>query len=485
MDSIEVQRTLKLAGRIIVPALVLVSRATFSQPVFDSAAERQRRIVESIEQEQSRNGPHAEGLIAPLTALVLLYQEEGDLDPAAATIEQVLQLIRVTYGLHSLEQAPLIRQLIANEEAIGNVETAWSLEQEVLALARRHPDDLRTVSMLREAADRRMAILGEYLAGGFPPQIVLGCYYDWPRRESPSRWGEPPAAGWEAGDCGTGGIKRHAVQALVADAQRSYAEAAAVILRNGLYASDELRELELELVRSSNVFREHAGRLRTLDARLTGLDHASLLSEPWRSWNEALTALSDWSIPSLHDAETGDQNRPGEAEGQRLMGSQYAIGRAALQRLFEYEVATSAPWQRQAAALVRIADWDLLNLQQKNVALRSYEYVYQRLRDRNVGQASIDEIFSPEVPVVLPGFEPNPLVSKEMGQSTGYIDVAFEITRYGESRRVEVRGSTANVTEASKEGLVDLIRRSQFRPRLTDGRFARASPVVVRYFLSD
>lgn len=42
-----------------------------------------------------------------------------------------------------------------------------------------------------------------------------------------------------------------------------------------------------------------------------------------------------------------------------------------------------------------------------------------------------------------------------------------------------------NATDAAKTKLVQLIQRSRFRPRLTDGELARASPVVLRYYLTE
>jgi len=71
----------------------------------------------------------------------------------------------------------VIRQLIHNEEARGNLAAASELEQALLALARRHPDDLRTVPILREAADKQMHVLERHLAGELPPQISLGVFY--------------------------------------------------------------------------------------------------------------------------------------------------------------------------------------------------------------------------------------------------------------------------------------------------------------------
>ena len=86
---------------------------------------------------------------------------------------------RANYGLRTLDQAPLIRQWIKNAETMGNFKMAWDLEQALLALAHRNPNDLRAVPILREIGDKRLDLLERYVKGEeFPPQIILGCYYD-------------------------------------------------------------------------------------------------------------------------------------------------------------------------------------------------------------------------------------------------------------------------------------------------------------------
>jgi hypothetical protein len=94
-------------------------------------------------------------------------------------------------------------------------------------------------------------------------------------------------------------------------------------------------------------------------------------------------------------------------------------------------------------------------------------------------------MFSPKTPVVLPSFLPNPLVSEQTPESKGYIDVAFEVSKYGKSEGIEIIGSTSNATDAAKRSLVRVIDRSTFRPRLTAGNVSEESPIVVRYYLDN
>jgi hypothetical protein len=114
--------------------------------------------------------------------------------------------------------------------------------------------------------------------------------------------------------------------------------------------------------------------------------------------------------------------------------------------------------------------------------MESYALARAMLEQAGAAAASIDELFAPSTPVVLPAFQPNPLMRDEARATTGYIDVAFEITKYGQSRAVEILDA-ANATVAAKRNLLALIRNNRFRPQLTDGEFADATPVRVRYYL--
>ncbi|HEY8519998.1 MAG TPA: hypothetical protein VIN61_07965 [Gammaproteobacteria bacterium] len=355
--------------------------------------EEQRRLVAQIADEQSRNGPHSDALIGPLSALALLYQEHDDHALAAAAIAQALQVVRATHGLYSLEQAPLLRQSIANAEALGDSAAAWDAEQALLELARRHPADLRTVPILRELGDKHMTLLDRYLAGDVPREVIL------------SGFRHP-----------THGSRRKVAGRILSAASGLYTEAIQVLLRNERYASEELADLEMRLLRSSYAFTDYHGGMRSL------------------------------------------------------------------RRLRAYAVAGSAPPERRALSLVRIADWQLL-FHQNSAAVQIYEQAYRELADNGVSSTSIAAIFAPDTPVVLPDFVPNPLTPSEAAGSSGHIDVAFEITRFGHARRIEIVDAV-NATNADERRLVRLIEASRFRPRIASGELDQAVPVKMRYYLT-
>ena len=159
----------------------------------------------------------------------------------------------------------------------------------------------------------------------------------------------------------------------------------------------------------------------------------------------------------------------------------YQRGRQSLQRLYAYGAASSRSSLSQADAIVQLADWDLLH-SHNGQAMDSYASAYALLAEAHAAEGSIAQLFAPPTPVVLPAFQPNPLVPDATRSATGHIDVAFEITQYGRGRAIEIRDS-ANASEEAKTRLVSVLKSNRFRPRATGGQFAEVTPVALRYYL--
>jgi len=168
-------------------------------------------------------------------------------------------------------------------------------------------------------------------------------------------------------------------------------------------------------------------------------------------------------------------------------GTEYQ-GRGMLRAIYERHVKYAAPLPVQMDALLQRVDWDLLyagGRKKNEAAFQAYEALYERFQQEDLEQSLLDEMFSPSAPVVLPAFMPNPLASNETPGSSGYIDVAFEITKYGEGKSIEILDTSTNTTEAARVRLRDLIKWNRFRPRMANGAFEDPARVVVRYYVND
>jgi hypothetical protein len=463
MVSVHLRRSLESAAA----SVAALAFAAFITPLVAQINAADEAALNQIQEILSRDGPYSLEMLEPLTSLGLLYEESNDYALALATLERAVHIVRVNRGLHSLEQIPFMRQLIRVEDERGNDAGAWDREQELLALARRHPDDVRTVPVLREIADKQMDVLAAVLAGKRPPQVVLGCFYkQWPTRDD--------------GTCNAGS-KRTVVQGMLAEAQRNYADAIAVMLRQEMFDSDELRALELEMLRGVDLLRSvyYRGRAEPLPM-VPGTVVAEAI-EPWRSRMAPVTELANWELPYPDALSLEEDDSDNFVTKHVQIMDPYYRGRQSLRRLYAYEAAGSGSSLTQADAVVQMADWDLL-YSHNGQAIESYEVAHSMLEQAGAGPASIDQLFAPSTPVVLPAFQPNPLARDDERDPTGHIDVEFEITKYGRGRAIEFLGD-ANATDAAKEHLLVLIKNNRFRPRLTDGAFADATPVRVRYYL--
>jgi hypothetical protein len=297
-------------------------------------------------------------------------------------------------------------------------------------------------------------------------------------------------------------FKGDVIMQLASDAQIHYASAAEVILRNELYSNDELRDLEMGIVRASHMVRQlnrpsiHSrpiGGPATMENGFSSVSNSRL----YRDYDydrafynpvleERTTTLSALaSRADLQDAPAALQDAV-EGPSSDGMTSRYQLGRDSYSRLIAYDEAAfgasadEAALQSRLEAYLRLADWDLL-YSQNAAALDQYARVHELLTTTDIAKPLIAGIFAPPIPIVLPTFVPNPLKTQE---SDRFIDVAFEVTRFGESRRVEIVAAAPNVSDAAKKELATLVSNSRFRPRVTDGELARASPVVVRYYLN-
>ena len=450
MVSFDVSPALKVTASVLLLVALGMPLASFSQRVAqDSTIEALQERIRGVE---AREGPNSAGLIAPLTELGIRYQEDGSTILAAAATQRALEVVRFNHGLYTLEQASLIRLLIRNLESLGEHEAAWDLEQEILRLAERHPDDLRTARILRDTADRRMDILERYDAGEFPPEIVLGCYYMWMDAKAQSTNSasiEGDAISMKGERCASGS-RFNAKRRLMSEAQTYYSRAIDIIIRNEHYATDELRTLVLELAESSYRYENLVLGRRNLGP---GSVHAY---------------------------------RPTSPEGSYRYEN-LALGRRSLNSLLAYQTTRSEPLLTRIETLVQIADWDLVyagTRDGKESALAQYGEALKLLKEGAVAQESIDRLFSPEIPIALPAFLPNPLIASDVA-STGHIDVAFEVDKYGRSHRFQILDTTDNSTVAAEKRLEQLIKRGRFRPRLINGQLADTAPIVVRYYLNE
>ena len=419
-------QALRATNGLVLLGACLIPLVVFPQANRAELEQRELDITRQIEAQSIASGPRAESLIDLLSQLSVVYEQMGDRVLADATTEQMLDLVRTNHGLYSLEQLPGIRRLMALREGEAWTESVWELEQQLLDLADRHPNDVRSASILTDVAHRRLEILRGYESGEYQPEIELGCYYQGSfYKPDASLRGSRPMYSADLDSLRHGcsaGSSLHVKLALLQEAQTMYSAAAAIGLRQQGFPATELRSLLADII---------------------------LIS--YRMGNYG-TGLHTYGV------------------------------------LLDYETDAGSSPLTHAESLVQSADWNILYSPDLGTtliddALSDYRQAWESLRQHNVPQESIDAIFNPQIPVALPSFITSPLESSEAG-STGYIDVAFNITSRGRSDDIEIVGASENVRRADMRDLEQLIGRTLFRPIMADGEMVDLAPVSLRYYLS-
>jgi hypothetical protein len=281
----------------------------FAQP--DSASYTEdpiQQLVDEIHAIRSLRGANSPDSIAPLTALSLLYEERGEADLALALIVQATEVIEVNHGLHTLDEAQLMRRSIRMERRRGNAEAAWNEEQELLALIRRYPNDARTVPILHEIADARLALLARYATGERPPEILLGCYY--------SEWQRNDATGWHRSGCGAGS-RRTVINALFREAHAYRVEAANIERRRARWIESPCVKPELP-----GIADEHSRRRSAVEAAyLRAMGEYAACSEVKYAHAESTSASPDELSRLASDASAA-----ADALAQRTAGYEERFG---------------------------------------------------------------------------------------------------------------------------------------------------------------
>jgi hypothetical protein len=449
-------------NKLFIAVASVASCAVVAQPEV-AATDAELKLVEQIAELQAEGGPTAEALIEPLRGLALLHQEAGDHALAILALEQARHATRLHRGLASVDEALLLRQEVHSEKALGHPQRVWDLEQEMVTIARQHPDDMRVVPIFRELGEDRSDVLKRFRAGEFPPQIYIGCYYGAQQRRYDDTRAEQRPTGEDA-SC-LGGSRSTVIEQLRGEILMYYADAIEVIVINGDYASQELRDLEQQaflLAPAGPPFGPELPLCRgTLD-QLVALELLGTCLEP---------------VIQIQ------QRAPGSRTHKSVAVIANVGGLPSLVRALAYEIRSGAPAAARAAALLDIADWHHPRSRFDESPLTYYEQVFEELRQSDDSRALAVEIFSPEIPVTLPTYRPNPFTPVAAHASSRYIEVGFDITQYGRSSGIEILETSSDATRAERRDLLRSIEATSFRPRVVDGELADSARVTVRYHL--
>lgn len=159
----------------------------------------------------------------------------------------------------------------------------------------------------------------------------------------------------------------------------------------------------------------------------------------------------------------------------------YGLGLGSYQRRVGYTgVGSSIDAVDYARALIELADWSLL-FSRNGTAVKRYQQVYSMLVDQRVSETSIQEFFPANTPVFLPTFAPPPLEGVVVAGSTDYVDVDFEIGKYGQPRKIDIVAVQGRDAAAISKQLAAAIGNGRFRP----SPVSESAEYRLRYSLAD
>jgi hypothetical protein len=157
-------------------------------------------------------------------------------------------------------------------------------------------------------------------------------------------------------------------------------------------------------------------------------------------------------------------------------------GSAALQRAIDYSVASAEP-VLIAERQLELADWYLL-MDQYDEASAAYAAAAESLRAAGVQEAQIATILASGLPVRDPETALLALANDDaVDDFDGYIDVAFDLNRYGKASNARVLAG-ASYDEQTEEDLLRQIQDSRFRPGFDQGTPVARTDVTLRYYFA-
>ena len=379
----------------------------------------------AVSETEARDGEVSPALIAPLTALAELYRELGEYDAAMSALEEAKQIARINFGLYSLDQAAYVESLIAVSEAKGGYGEAAGHRGYLRELVHRNSDDPRIVGILSGLADSEMDSARELLGVPAPSVFRLGVSTA-PPSDQPLR---PPMLGPSP-------LKPALLALYAARADYIHAIQAAVRTRSGNVA--DLFALEDAL--TDTVYFQYA--------------HGELFA-PHGAYAQFTGVAVD---SNLHET------------GARILRSKVQdninFGRSAVE---------------VAKAVVELGDWYLV-YSENGRALAEYELAHDVLVKGNAPRETIDTILAPEIPPVLPVLPASVDGSDENRTHRGYIDASIELTRFGQTKSIDVLDKSAGTSKALEKRLRQYVSSIRFRPRFVDGELARSDKFAARFY---
>jgi tetratricopeptide (TPR) repeat protein len=386
--------------------------------------------LDAIEAEQARNGDRSPELIGQLSSLAATYEKLGDYASADAALQHAIEIARIDFGLHSLDQADVVESLVATRQTRGDYGGAAEKRRYLHELVGRNRDDPRVVGILAEMAGQEMDNARRLV--GVPAPAVI------------------------------------AVTSGGGDGLLSMAQPTPSLAALHAAQSDYIAAIQAAVrTRTGNTADVFALQDALSDTVYFGLAHPEILGPGHKR--------SAWS------------SNGGAPPWYPTLGFTGA-------QILRHKALDSMSFRRApldvAKDLIALADWYLVfgsfdgasGRKSYGPAWDTYGMARDLLVRSNVATETIDELLSPEVPPSVPVLPESIAGTVHDRVLRGYVDASVEFTRFGDVKRVEILGRSPAVTKDIEEELRRYVAEQTFRPRFVNGEFPRSDRFAARFY---
>lgn len=428
-------------AEVPLPAAIAPQLTRAERQAIEADIERYLAIVGESE---ATAGPYSDQLREDLFSAGRLYQQLDDHENALRMFERTLAVSRINHGLEGLDQVPIME----------------AMAQSYLAQQETGSAD----AMMDASLNLQQKVYGERSIELVPALLQLG---DWNTEAFMER------------SSILVNIPRMNVQNFLTD-PRNYIQPQVDIRNTPLFKLYQARSNYLNALRN------------LIDAR--AFDHPALLPLERELLTNFFLHMHQENILYEPDfyltrKKTKTTSRLNQNAIEMMTSENYDLGREAHKRSLSYLFNNPAVNGADLAnAMLEEADWDLL-FQRKTVAYDKYvallEFFAQNPEKMEAARAAL----YPEIPVVLPTYLPPPNSREKLGIGPdaavnffGYMDVSFELNKYGKARRIKMLGKTGEITRNMEIRLNQYLRKVQFRPQLGSDDVV-TDPIRLRYFI--
>ncbi|MES2606115.1 MAG: hypothetical protein V4603_14365 [Pseudomonadota bacterium] len=474
----------------------LPSQATFPQgPVQQSSAQQSAtaapdsatlaRYEDDVSAMIETEGMYSTQLREQYESLGELYQQNNEHEKAIAVFENAMHIDRVNDGLYTLQQIPLVENIIESYNALANYSEVndhhaylYYVQQKAFS-----DGDPRLLAAKENWADWNVE---SFLKGGV---TSTGRFDATGINNSANRMQGPEYIAVQHPTNGTFVYvpRSQLTQILNPSSIATNAAATDLYLRSSNYAVSPEQVIDERLRTARDLYQEiiDSPNAEYADVRGVTVEHklANIAYAVKQQMDAMENSVQENSL-AFNGFSTGNQTNPVVTRG-------YTKSRESLEAIAQQldDDATSDP-QAVAQAWINLGDWHL-GFERSQRGREAYERALVVLAEAGRSPAEISAIFNPAPLIPAPGFALHPYTRPFYGIAPdaplaydGFIDMTLTINQAGDVKGSRITGVSSDTPQRLRNVLLDFLRGHSMRPLVQDGKLVKESELSLRIHYS-